>query len=57
MNSALRCRRASCCSEVHVAIVPGEGFGSSQHARLSYPVAETELDRGLERMRQFFAGL
>jgi aspartate aminotransferase len=43
--------------EAHVAIVPGEAFGSSQHARISYPVAEHDLDRGLERMRQFFASL
>src|SRR5450755_1514611 len=43
--------------EAHVAIVPGEAFGSSQHARISYPVSESELDRGLDRMRKFFAGL
>ena len=43
--------------EAHVAIVPGEAFGSNQHARLSYPVDEKDLERGLERMRQFFASL
>ena len=43
--------------EAHVAIVPGEAFGSNQHARLSYPVEEKDLERGLERMRQFFASL
>jgi aspartate aminotransferase len=43
--------------EAHVAVVPGEAFGTSKHVRLSYPVAETEIDRGLERMRQFFASL
>ena len=43
--------------EAHVAIVPGEAFGSNQHARLSYPVDERDLERGLERMRQFFASL
>jgi aspartate aminotransferase len=43
--------------EAHVAIVPGEAFGSNQHARLSYPVDEKHLERGLERMRQFFASL
>jgi aspartate aminotransferase len=43
--------------EAHVAIVPGEAFGSNQHARLSYPVDEKDLERGLGRMRQFFAGL
>ncbi len=43
--------------EAHVAVVPGEAFGTSKHVRLSYPVPETEIDRGLERMRQFFASL
>jgi aspartate aminotransferase len=43
--------------EVHVATVPGEGFGTSEHIRVSYATSKTELDRGLERMRKFFAGL
>ena len=43
--------------EAHVAMVPGEAFGSNQHARLSYPVDEKDLARGLERMRQFFTSL
>jgi aspartate aminotransferase len=56
MNSAADVAR-KLLNEAHVALVPGEAFGSSVHARLSYPVAESELDRGLERMRQFFASL
>jgi len=56
MNSAADVAR-KLLNEAHVALVPGEAFGSNQHARLSYPVAENELDRGLERMRQFFASL
>jgi aspartate aminotransferase len=43
--------------EVHVATVPGEGFGTSEHIRVSYATSKAELDRGLERMRKFFAGL
>ena len=43
--------------EVHVATVPGEGFGTSDHIRVSYATSKTELDRGLERMRKFFAAL
>ncbi len=43
--------------EVHVATVPGEGFGTSDHIRVSYATSTTELDRGLERMRNFFAAL
>lgn len=43
--------------EAHVATVPGEGFGTSDHIRVSYATSKAELDRGLERMRKFFAGL
>jgi len=43
--------------EVHVATVPGEGFGTKEHIRISYATSVTELDRGLDRMRKFFAGL
>ena len=41
--------------EAHVATVPGEGFGTSEHIRVSYATSKKELDRGLERMRKFFA--
>ena len=43
--------------ESHVAAVPGEGFGTREHIRVSYATSEAELDRGLERMRKFFASL
>lgn len=43
--------------EVHVATVPGEGFGTGDHIRVSYATSKAELDRGLERMRKFFAAL
>ncbi len=43
--------------EAHVATVPGEGFGTSEHIRVSYATSKAELDRGLERMRKFFATL
>ena len=41
--------------EAHVATVPGEGFGTREHIRISYASSLGELDRGLERMRRFFA--
>ncbi len=41
--------------EAHVATVPGEGFGTREHIRVSYATSRAELDRGLERMRKFFA--
>src|ERR1700722_8952738 len=43
--------------EAHVATVPGEGFGTHEHIRVSYATSKAELDRGLERMRQFCSGL
>jgi aspartate aminotransferase len=41
--------------EAHVATVPGESFGTNDHIRVSYATSKAELDRGLERMRKFFA--
>jgi len=43
--------------EFHVATVPGEGFGTRDHIRISYATSVAELDRGLERMRKFLASL
>ena len=43
--------------EAHVAVVPGEGFGTREHVRVSYATSKKELDRGLERMKNFFAAL
>jgi len=43
--------------EAHVATVPGEGFGTKDHIRISYATSMAELDRGLERMRKFFGSL
>jgi len=41
----------------HVATVPGEGFGTGEHIRVSYATSTAELDRGLERMRKFLGSL
>jgi aspartate aminotransferase len=43
--------------EAGVVTVPGEGFGTRAHIRVSYATKESEIDRGLERMKRFFAGL
>jgi len=43
--------------EAHVATVPGEGFGTTDHIRVSYATSTAELDQGLERMRKFLAHL
>lgn len=43
--------------EAHVATVPGEGFGTTDHIRISYATSAGEIDRGLDRMRKFFAAV
>jgi aspartate aminotransferase len=43
--------------EAHLATVPGEGFGTRDHIRVSYATSVAELDRGLERMRKFLGAL
>jgi aspartate aminotransferase len=40
-------------AESHVAVVPGEAFGTNEHVRLSYATSMKELERGLERIDQF----
>ena len=40
-------------SQAHVAVVPGEAFGTNQHVRLSYATSMKELERGLDRIDQF----
>ena len=43
--------------EAHVVVVPGEGFGTQDHVRLSYATSPENLKRGLERMQKFFASV
>src|SRR5277367_3690497 len=43
--------------EAHVVTVPGEAFGTKEHIRLSYAVCHSDVDEGLDRMKQFFAKL
>ena len=40
-------------AESHVAVVPGEAFGTDQHVRISYATSMHELERGLDRIHQF----
>ena len=43
--------------EAHVVTVPGEGFGTREHIRVSYATSANELERGMERMRRFLGDL
>ncbi|MCC6587941.1 MAG: pyridoxal phosphate-dependent aminotransferase [Bryobacterales bacterium] len=39
--------------EAHVAVVPGEAFGTDEHIRISYATSIAELERGLDRIHRF----
>ena len=43
--------------EAHVVTVPGEAFGTREHIRLSYATSPREIERGMERMREWFGKL
>jgi aspartate aminotransferase len=40
-------------NQAHVAVVPGEAFGTDDHVRISYATSMKELERGLDRIDQF----
>ena len=40
-------------AEAHVAVVPGEAFGTSEHVRLSYAASMQSLEEGIRRIRTF----
>jgi len=41
----------------HVAVVPGEAFGTNDHIRISYATSMRELERGLDRLHKFIDGV
>jgi aspartate aminotransferase len=43
--------------KAHVAVVPGEAFGSETHIRISYATSMDELKRGLDRIHRFIESL
>ena len=43
-------------SQAHVAVVPGEAFGTTEHVRISYATSMQELARGLDRIELFISG-
>jgi aspartate aminotransferase len=52
INSALQFSE-KLLSEAHVAVVPGEAFGTTEHVRISYATSMKELERGLDRIDRF----
>jgi len=43
--------------EAHVAVVPGEAFGTDAHVRISYATSMKEIERGLDRIHKFLESL
>jgi aspartate aminotransferase len=43
--------------QAHVATVAGEGFGTTDHIRISYATSMENINKALDRMQTFFAGL
>ena len=43
---------AKVLTDAHVALVPGEAFGSDDHVRLSFACSLAEVDRGLDRLEK-----
>ena len=48
---------AELLAQAHVAVVPGEAFGTTSHIRISYATSMHELERGLDRIHSFIDGL
>ncbi len=42
-------------AKAHVAVVPGEAFGTDKHIRISYAASMEDLTRGLDRIHKFIA--
>jgi aspartate aminotransferase len=43
--------------KVHVAVTPGEAFGTADHVRISYATSMEQLDKGLRRLHEFMVSL
>ncbi len=40
--------------KTHVAVVPGNAFGTEAHIRISYATSVEQIDEGLRRLKEFF---
>jgi len=43
--------------EAHVAVVPGEAFGTERHLRISYATSQEQLEKGIQRLADFLTSL
>ncbi len=44
-------------ADAHVAVVPGEAFGTQNHIRITYAASMEELAKGLDRIQKFIENL
>jgi aspartate aminotransferase len=44
-------------TQAHVACVPGEAFGTTEHIRISYAASMADLEKGFDRIQKFVEGL
>ena len=43
--------------EARVALVPGPAFGTHEHVRISYATSQEQIDKGVQRLKDFLAKL
>ena len=48
---------AKLLEKAHVAVTPGEAFGTREHVRISYATSMEQLDKGLKRIHEFTGSL
>lgn len=48
---------AQLLEKVHVAVTPGEAFGTAEHVRMSYATSLEQLEKGLKRIHEFMVSL
>src|SRR5215813_3886793 len=48
---------AKLLEKAHVAVTPGEAFGTNDHVRISYATSMEQLDKGLKRIHEFMTSL
>jgi aspartate aminotransferase len=46
---------AALLEQAHVAVVPGNDSGLDTHVRLSFATSMEQIDKGIDRIRQFLA--
>jgi aspartate aminotransferase len=48
---------AQLLEKAHVAVTPGEAFGTNDHVRISYATSMEQLDKGIKRIHEFMTSM